>query len=419
MSIHRTMPGKTTITLGEAVRIATASLWAHKLRSVLTLLGVVIGVMSVIAVVSFVNGLNRYVAEKVFNLGADVFLVTRVLIPITNIDQYEESQKRRKFTLDDYEALHDACIRCAAVGGTLEHGTAQVKYGTDYLSNTDVLGWTHEMPRIYEYDLLAGRHVSQLDVARGAFVCAVGYDIADKLFPGVDPVGKLIHVDTATCEVIGVGKKLGSVMGQSRDNWLILPITTFRKIYGTDDSVRLWVKADGPGAIESTMDEVRLILRGRRHLSYSAPDDFTMATNDSFLSIWSSISGAFFAVTIVIASISLVVGGIVIMNIMLVSVTERTREIGLRKSLGARQSDIRLQFLIESSTIAAIGGIWGVAFGILLAKIVTWTTALPSSIQFWSILMGLLVATSVGLFFGVYPAAKAARLDPVVALRSE
>jgi len=183
--------------------------------------------------------------------------------------------------------------------------------------------------------------------------------------------------------------------------------------------VRLWVKAGGTQALDSTMDEVRLILRGRRHLAYGDEDDFATETNASFLALWGSISSTFFGVTIGIASISLLVGGIVIMNIMLVSVTDRTREIGLRKSLGARQSDIRLQFLIESATISAIGGAMGVVLGILVAKIVTWTTSLPSSVQLWSVLMGLIVATSVGLFFGVYPASKAARLDPVVALRSE
>jgi len=190
-------------------------------------------------------------------------------------------------------------------------------------------------------------------------------------------------------------------------------------MYGSDVSVRLWVKAAGTQALETTMDEVRLILRARRHLSYADADDFAIETNSSFMEIWGSISGTFFGVTIGIASISLIVGGIVIMNIMLVSVAARTREIGLRKSLGARQADIRMQFLIESSTIAGIGGAIGVILGILLAKIVTWTTDLPSSVQLWSVLMGLLVATSVGLFFGVYPATKAARLDPVVALRSE
>jgi putative ABC transport system permease protein len=413
------MAGKTSMTFGEAVRIAIASLWAHKLRTVLTLLGVVIGVMSVIAVVSIVNGLNRYVAEKVFNLGADVFLVSRGPIIITNIDQYQETQKRKKFRVDDYEAVHDACRSCVAVGASIDHQGTQVKYGTDYLSNTHVLGWTAEMPQIYTLDLLTGRHITSLDVSRGAPVCTVGFDIADKLLPATDPIGKEIRVDTFSCEVIGVGKKLGSVMGMSRDNWLVFPITTFQKIYSSDDSIRIWAKADGTKAIQSTMDEVRLILRGRRHVPYSEADDFSMETNESFLSLWGSISGAFFGVTIVIASISLIVGGIVIMNIMLVSVSERTREIGLRKSLGARQGDIRLQFLIESSTISAIGGIWGVALGILLAKIVSWTTSLPSAIQIWSVVMGLVVATSVGLFFGVYPASKAARLDPVVALRSE
>jgi putative ABC transport system permease protein len=413
------MPKTTSMNFGEAVRIATASLWAHKLRTVLTLLGVVIGVMSVIAVVSVINGLNRYVAEKLFNLGADVFLVSRGPAIITNIDEYEATQKRKKFYLDDYEALRDACRSCVAVGASIDHRGAQVKYGMDYVSNTDTHGWTPEMPLLYDYDLENGRHINQADVTQAAPVCTVGYDIADKLFPGRDPIGRELRVDTATCQVIGVGKKLGSVMGMSRDAWVILPITTFRKIYSGDDSVRIWGKAQGTSALDPTMAEVRMILRGRRHLAFSAPDDFVIETNQSFLSIWGQLSGAFFGVTILIASISLVVGGIVIMNIMLVSVTERTREIGLRKSLGARQSDIRLQFMIESSTIAAIGGIWGVILGILLAKIVTWTTALPSSVQPWSVLAGLFVAIAVGLFFGIYPAAKAARLDPVVALRSE
>ncbi|MGB0033929.1 MAG: ABC transporter permease [Candidatus Acidiferrales bacterium] len=417
--MNRSMTGKTSMKLGEAVRIATASLWAHKLRSVLTLLGVVIGVMSVIAVVSIVNGLNRYVAEKVFNLGADVFLVSRGPIIITNIDQYQETQKRRKFRLDDYEAVRDACRRCASVGASVDHTVAQVKHGTDYLSNTHVLGYTPEMPLIYDLDLMAGRHINQLDVARGSPVCTVGWDIADKLLPGTDPIGKEVRVDTLTCQVIGVGNKRGSVMGQSRDNWLIFPITTFQRVYGSDDSLRIWAKSGGTETLQATMDEVRLILRGRRHVAYDAKDDFAIETNASFLSLWGSISGAFFGVTIVIASISLIVGGIVIMNIMLVSVTERTREIGLRKSIGARQGDIRLQFLIESSTIAAIGGVWGIILGVLLAKIVSWTTSLPSAVQVWSVVMGFVVATSVGLFFGVYPASKAARLDPVVALRSE
>jgi len=413
------MAGKTTMAFGEAVRIAAASLWAHKMRSVLTLIGVVIGVTSVIAVVSIVNGLNTYVATKIFNLGADVFLIDRGPAIITNIDQYEETQKRRKFTLDDYEAVKELCHSCTGVGGALHHENANVKRGTDYFSNTSVRGWTPEMTRLYDTDLASGRHIARLDESTGAPVCTVGWDIAENLFAGVDPLGKEVRVDGETCRVIGVGKKQGSVMGQSRDNWVILPLTTYQKQYGTDDSVEIWVKALTAGRIESTMDEVRQILRGRRHVQPGANDDFEMETNASFLSIWSGISGAFFGATIAIASISLIVGGIVIMNIMLVSVTERTREIGLRKSIGARRTDIMMQFLIESSTIAAIGGLWGIVLGILVAKFVSLVTPLPSAIEVWSIIVGFCVATSVGLFFGVYPAAKAARLDPVVALRSE
>jgi len=413
------MATKTTMAFGEAVRIATASLWAHKMRSVLTLLGVVIGVTSVIAVVSIVNGLNRYVAEKVFNLGADVFLVNRRPAIITNIDQWEAAQKRRKFTFEDYQAVRDACGSCEEVAATVPHSNGELKYGMNYISNADVRGWTPRMPRIYDINLVEGRHITETDMTRAAGVCTIGYDIAEKLFPGVDPVGKDIRLDGQSCLVIGVGEKRGSVLGQSRDNWVIIPLTRFQVIYGSDDSVWLWFKAGSAANLERSIDEVRQILRGRRHLAYATPDDFVIETNDSFLSLWAGISGAFFGVTVAIAGISLIVGGIVIMNIMLVSVTERTREIGLRKSIGARRNDILIQFLIESSTIAAIGGLWGIFLGILLAKLVSWISPLPSAIEIWSIIVGFIVATSVGLFFGVYPASKAAKLSPVDALRSE
>jgi putative ABC transport system permease protein len=406
------------MSLGEAIRIATTNLWTHKMRSVLTLLGVVIGVTAVIAVVSLVSGLNRYVAEKVVGLGADIFMINRSPSIITSVDQWESAQKRRKFHYDDYEAVLEDCKSCAAVAANLSK-SGQVKYGTDYISDSAIIGFTHEMPEVYNRELAEGRYFTLLDEQRAAPVCIVGFDVVDHLIPGSDPIGKEIRVDTGSCEIIGVAKKRGSVMGQSQDNWVIMPLTTYQAMYARDDSVRLWVKAHSTQVLDPTMDEVRMILRGRRHLKYSNADDFEIETNASFLSLWSSISSTFFGVTIGIASISLIVGGIVIMNIMLVSVTERTREIGLRKSLGARQVDIRTQFLIESSTIALIGGICGVILGIVLAKVVTLTTALPSSVQLWSVIMGLLVATSVGLFFGVYPATKAARLDPVVALRAD
>ena len=222
------------------------------------------------------------------------------------------------------------------------------------------------------------------------------------------------------CEVIGAGKKQGSALGTSLDNWIILPLTTYNKTYGNQqNSLRVTSRAGSATKIQDSVDEVRQIMRGRHHLAFTKPDDFALETSDSFLSLWKDISGSFFAVTIAIASISLVVGGIVIMNIMLVSVTERTREIGIRKALGARRNDILLQFLIESSTVAVIGGAVGVVCGVLVAQFVSWVSPLPSAVQLWSVIGGLLVALSVGLFFGTYPASKAAKLDPVEALRSE
>ena len=265
--------------LGEAVNIATASLWAHKMRSVLTLLGVVIGVTSVIAVVSLINGLNDYVANAISsNLSADVFMINRAPSNITSVDQWAESQKRKKFHLDDYEALRDNCHSCVAVAANLNKG-GSVKYGTNTLDQSAILGFTHEMPEVYSRELAEGRYYTRLDVARHAAVCDVGFDIPDKLIPGVDPIGKIIHVDSGECEIIGVAKKRGSTMGQSQDDWVIMPITTYEDIYGANDSVRLWVKAAGRNAMEPTMDEVRMLLRARRHVEYKDPDDFAMETN--------------------------------------------------------------------------------------------------------------------------------------------
>jgi len=402
----------------EAVEIATSSLWAHKLRSVLTLLGVVIGVMCVIVVISLINGANSYVAEKVFTLGADVFILQKASVVITNIDDFLEAQKRKKITREDYEAVHEQCKSCVDVAATLGR-RADVKYGMNYVKDSGLRGYTPALFRISDLEVEAGRFLTEGDEVRAAPVCVIGWDIVDNLFIGIDPIGKELRVDGDTYQIVGVAKKQGSALGQSRDNWVAISFRAFQKAYGADQSLRVWGKANGPEHLDQTMDEVRQIMRGRRHLAYSTKDDFHIDTNQSFLALWAGISGAFFGVTIAIASVSLVVGGIVIMNIMLVSVTERTREIGLRKSLGARRHDILVQFLIESSTIALVGGLVGVASGILIAKFLSLITPLPSSIKLWAILSGLLVSTSVGLFFGIYPASKAARLDPVVALRSE
>ena len=403
----------------EAVAISTSSLWAHKLRSVLTLVGVVIGVSAVIAVVSLINGANQYVATRVFRLGADVFGLSKQPSIIRNVDDWLEFQKRKRITYDDFEAVREQCKSCKEVGASLG-GRVEVKSGLNSLKDTNLRAWTPQMAELYDVDLVAGRHMTEADLTSAAPVCVIGRDVVENLLPNVDPVGKEIRWNNTPCQVIGVGKKEGSALGNSLDNWIILPLSSYNKEYGNQQSsLRITVRAGSAARIESSVDEVRQIMRGRHHLPYQASDDFAIETSDSFLSLWKDISSSFFAVTIAIASISLVVGGIVIMNIMLVSVTERTREIGMRKAVGARRIDILRQFLIESSTIAVIGGALGVFLGVMVAGLVSWLTPLPSAVRLWSVVAGLAVALSVGLFFGTYPASKAAKLVPVEALRSE
>ena len=405
----------------EAIRIALQSLWANKLRSVLTLLGVVIGVAAVIAVVTFVAGINGYVAEKIFNLGADVFLINKRTSVVTNIDQLLEGEKRKNLTLDDYQAVLEGCDKCASVGAVLTNLTGHIKYGEQSLTDTFVRGLTPSMPPILNLDLDRGRMLNETDLDTHANVAVIGTDLVDNLFPNVDPIGKEIRIEGYPYRVIGIGKKQGTTLGQSRDNYVLIPITAYFKQYGShNNSIIISGKANGIGSqLDAAMDEARVILRARRHDQPGKPDSFAIETNENFLSLWSNLSGSFFIAMIAIAAISLVVGGVVIMNIMLVSVTERTREIGIRKALGARRQDVLLQFLIESGTMALVGGMLGVLFGIVVAKGITALIGMPSSIQLWTVAAGLLVAASVGIFFGVYPAKRAATLDPITALRFE
>ena len=406
----------------EALRIALQSLWANKLRSFLSLLGVVIGVSSVIAVVTFINGINGYVAEKIFRLGADVYKITKTPSVITNADQFLEAQKRKNFDLEDYHYVLDTCKSCKVVGANAPLGSqGTVKYGQEASSDSQIRGWTPSMATIYDLDVIMGRFLTENDFNAADNAVIIGYDVFDKVMGGRDPLNKEIRVDGRVYQVIGVGKKEGSTLGQSRDNWVAMPLTTWLKTYGSSNhSLNFYVKAPGVGPeLGASMDEVRVLMRSRRHDVAGKPDTFEVENTASFLSIWSSISSSFFAVTIGIASIALIVAGIVIMNIMLVSVTERTREIGVRKALGARKADVLGQFLIESGMLAMVGGLIGVAFGIAIAKSVTFAIGMPSRIELWAVIAALLVSTSVGIFFGVYPARRAANLDPIVALRSE
>ena len=405
----------------EAIRIAFQSLWANKLRSVLTLLGVVIGVAAVIAVVTFVSGINDYVAQKVFNLGADVFLIFKVSPLSTNVDHYLEGEKRKDLMYEDYLAVAEACKHCELVAVSTRNETGRVKYGEQSISDTLVRGITPGMATILDTDLSSGRMINETDVNNRSPVVVVGTDIVDHLMPGIDPLGKEIRLDGWTYQVIGVGKKKGKTLGQSADNYVMIPITASMKQYGShNDTLRIAGKATSAGvALNEAIDEARAALRATRHDLPGAEDSFDIETNGSLLGIWANFSQTFFFATIGIACISLVVGGIVIMNIMLVAVTERTREIGIRKAMGARRYDVLLQFLIEAVTLALVGGGLGVLLGVSIALSITWLIGMPSAIKLWAVAAGLIVAASVGVFFGVYPARKAARLDPIAALRFE
>ena len=405
----------------EAIRVALQSLWANKLRSVLTLLGVVIGVAAVIAVVTFVSGINQYVAEKIFNLGADVFIIFKVSPVAVDVDKYLEGEKRKDLTIEDYQTVAAACHHCELVGASTRNESGHVKYGEQSISDTLVRGITPGMATILDVDLTAGRMLNDSDVENRSAVAVVGYDIVQHLMPGIDALGKEIRLDGWTYQVIGVGKKKGSTLGQSADNYVMIPITACLKQYGAhNNSLRIAGKAASGGVpLNEAVDEARVALRARRHDRPEADDSFDIETNDSLLGIWRDFSSTFFMATIGVACISLVVGGIVIMNIMLVSVTERTREIGIRKAMGARRDDVLLQFLIESVTLALSGGALGVLLGVGVALSVTALLGMPSAIKPWAVAAGLIVAASVGVFFGVYPARKAAKLDPIVALRFE
>jgi putative ABC transport system permease protein len=395
----------------EAIRLALQSLWANKLRSVLTLLGVVIGISSVIAVVTFVNGINSYMAEKVFNLGADVFIVSKMAPVITNFDEYLEGKKRRDLTMEDYRSVLEGCQQCSSVAAIEGNNSGKIKYALQSMSGVSVQGITPSMAPILNIDLDSGRMLNESDENTRSAVVVIGTDVVDNLLPGLDPVGKVIRVDGQSFQVVGVGKKRGTTLGQSRDNYVLIPIGSYLKQYGVHTSITIFGKANGTGnQLETAMDEARVILRGLRH---------EVETNASLLGIWANLTGTFFIAMIAIAAVSLVVGGIVIMNIMLVSVTERTREIGIRKAMGARSQDVLLQFLIESATVALVGGVIGVLGGILIAEVITAVVGMPSAIKLWAVAAALIVSTSVGLFFGVYPARRAARMDPIMALRFE
>ena len=403
----------------EAIWLALQSLWQNKLRTVLTLLGVMIGVASVIAVVTLINGANTYVTTKFTRYGADVFTVSRMPSIIMNPKDYERFQRRKNITYDDYKYVEDNCTRCVALGAQ-QATVAKVTRGTHSITDTTIRGYTWQMPQLQNLDMAEGRGLTAQDDEHASPVAIIGTDIRDQLFSGVDPLGQELRVDGQPYTVIGVAEKQGSTFGQSQDNWVGVPLTSYMKTYGSMKSLLIYVKAGSAGPVlEQAGDEVRVLMRSRRHDPPGQPDSFELDINNTLVGFFSVVTESFGAVAGGIACISLIVGGIVIMNMMLVSVTERTREIGLRMAVGAKPSDIRNQFLVEALILSIIGGLIGILIGLLSGILLTLNFQFPIAINPFSIVLAFGVAAIVGIVFGLYPAVRASRLDPIVALRTE
>jgi putative ABC transport system permease protein len=409
----------------EAVEVALQSLRANKLRSFLTVLGILIGVSSVIAVVAITDGLDRYMADKVLELGTSAFSVEKMPAIITSHNQWIEMNKRKNIELDDMEWVRKNCDLCAEVGAQISRG-ATAKYGRVKQTNVQVTGITENVPRIGSVrDLQAGRHLIQADIDQARAVAVIGTDLVEAFFGSMEPLGKEVLLDGDPFKVVGVAVKKGSVFGESRDNFAWIPISTFRKMYGSRRSVTISAEARSMEVFEAAQDEVRVALRVRRHLGYHKADDFEIETGQSIMDLWQSATRGIYVVTIVVTAIALLVGGIVVMNIMLVSVTERIREIGVRKALGARRRDILRQFLVESVILSAAGGLLGILgatlFSLGLAAVLgnMMSADFSAPVRLWAVLLALFVSTAVGLAAGIYPASRAAALDPVAALRSE
>jgi putative ABC transport system permease protein len=394
------------------------SLRAHKLRTILTLLGLIMGVATLITVMTIVQGANVYVEQKIATLGNDVFQIARTPFTVTDFNLIIKSLRYKLFHMDDVRTIRDHCPDCLSTGAAVS-GNARLQYRDKELNDISFIGYTANMGDIDTRTLLEGRYFTESEDERSAFVCLIGADVVDGLLPGSNPIGKVIRIGNDEFTVLGTFERIGSVLGQNQDNFAIVPMNTYLRLRGTRSSIVINVKAGAGLAFENAMDQARLALRAKRHVRPEAGDDFFIGTKESFIALWKSISTAFFAVFIMVSSISAVVGGIVIMNVMLVSVTERTKEIGVRRAVGASQRDIRRQFLAESIVQCLFGGVIGIGIGFLVALALRTFTAFPASVQTWVAILGMTLSSVIGLFFGIYPAIRAARLDPVVALRSE
>jgi putative ABC transport system permease protein len=405
----------------EGIRIAWQSLWGHKLRTLLTLLGNIVGTMSVIAVVSLIYGADSYVAEAITDEGTDVFTITRVngLQFLTDFDAFLESLTNPDLTVDDRDYLQKEMEEARLVSAEVSRAGDLTARGNRYRS-VNIRGVTEDYALLNELPLLLGRHLTRQDLLTRHQVVVLGYEVAEELFPRrADPVGQEVKLGGRHFKVIGVVEDRGTVMGNNRNQFAVVPITTFQKVFGSGQSIEIKVAAQDLGRMTEAQDEATFLMRLRHRRRPLERDDFAITTADQLLSIWGGISKAIYGALVPLVGISLVVGGIVLMNIMLVAVTERTREIGVRKALGAPRKAILWQFMVEAITLSMIGGVLGILIGMFIAFIIAALSPLTFAIAGWSVWLGLVVTFVIGGVFGTYPAWKAAGFDPVEALRHE
>ncbi len=400
------------------LKISFAALWANKLRTGLTFLGVVVGFTSVMTIISALEGMMDAIEDELAALGPTTFIVQRIGMPMSE-EEFLEQIKRKPLAADDAEAIKERCDLCELVA-TRSRGHARLKYGNESIRDVYVGGATFNYIDIVDIEVAQGRYHAQEDDLYRKKVCLIGEDIREKFFTGVDPLGKVIRIDGTRYTVIGVAKKRGSMFGDSQDEFVVIPFSAHQQQFGNARGrLDLFVKATSLELMEDAQDQVRMVLRARRHVPPNKPDDFSILTADMILTMMNTITQMFRFVLVGVSSISVLVGGIVVMNIMMVSVTERTREIGIRKAVGARRRHILLQFLFESLITTLSGGVVGIVVGFLAARALVAQIDMNIEPSTLAIVAGLSISTGIGLIFGIYPAMKAARLDPIKALSYE
>ncbi len=405
--------------LGDLTRESFDAIRSHALRSFLTLLGIIIGVATIVGVVSVIAGLDQYVQERIIILSPDVYVVTKFGI-IRGREEFLEALKRRDISLQDVERIRSTLTRAAEMGASIDGISAPVKYRDKRLADVQISGTEANFPQLINVDLEAGRYFVEAEERAGAPVAVIGWDVKDELYPQLDPIGRRISIGGREFEVVGLIKKQGRTLGQSQDNQVLIPLRTALQQFGTRRSLDILIRARGgvPG-VEASVDEVRGVLRALRHTPFRSDDPFGIVTAELLQELWRNISGAAFILMFLISVVSLGVGGVVIMNIMLVSVLERTQEIGVRKAVGANEADIRRQFLLESTILSLVGGIIGAGVGAAAAILVESQTGFPARVTPGIIALGLTLSIVVGIVAGYWPARSASRLNVVEALRAE